>query len=166
MFRLLLSTTKMSAKLEHLAGDVEKIRRAVEKPIPHFGMYDVVSAFMGALVMGLTFMFKGLLFSVSMALTTAHLVMIVIATIVVLTGEIYWIGYQHAEERRKRPFGQFWLKRIITFYSAALAVSAGLAFLYGLDQFVMSGESISKIIIAVSFPCAVGAALADLLRQY
>lgn len=156
-------------KIDRIANDVRLIKQKLIEKVPtHFSSHDVVRSFFGALLMGLTFVLKGQLFRVSLALKQAHLTLIVISTLVILTGEIYFIGYRHVShgEKKKRGFGQFWLKRITTFTFIALIVSFLLVYLYGIDLLAGSITDTLKVIIAVFMPCAIGAGLADLLKEY
>jgi uncharacterized membrane protein len=156
------------AKIDQIATDVRIIReRMVEKTPAHFDMRHVITAFFGALFFGFTFVLKGLLFEVGLALTNTELLLMTLATWGILTAEIYFVGYTRvpAYEQRIRPFGQFWAKRFFTYYFIALFTSFLLLSLYGVGKFVqMAG--IFKLVIAMSLPTSVGAAVADLLGKY
>jgi len=147
-------------------SDVKEIKSLLLKRTPpeHFGAKDAVLAGLGALVLGLTFIFKGLLFQVSISLTPRHVFFIVIATALILTGEIYWVGYSRVQNKSRRPFLQFWAKRFFAFYGISIVVSFSLVYLYGLDILVGSFANALKVVVAVSFPSAVGTALSDLMR--
>ena len=152
--------------IARLTRDISLLRRELlERVPPHFSVKDLIRSFIGALIIGMTFTFKGLLVEISVLLTTFHLTAIVLAGVFILTLEIYFIGYARVRVKRKRKFGQFWLKRILTFYSVTVIVVLFLIFIYGLDRIVGS-ENVFNLIIALSFPCAIGASLADLLKQY
>jgi len=146
--------------------EVSEIKRILLKAYPpeHFSAKEVIVAFLGSLILGLTFIFKGLLFEVSLSLQAVHLFAIILATIVILTLQIYFIGYARVENKAERPFGQFWAKRFFTFYGISLLVSFLLVYLYGLDILVGSFLSALKVVVAVSFPCAVGTAISDLVK--
>jgi len=150
-----------------LHRDVEELKRhLIEKEPTHFGARDIFTAFFGAILVGLTFTLKGLLFNVSKALTVKELSLIILATVIVLTAEIYLIGYQRVKKKEERKFGQFWIKRLLTYYGIALIVSASLIYIYGLHNLAADPYHVTKIVIAVSMPCAIGAAAADLLNRY
>ena len=152
---------------ERILKDLEKIKKEIRKVPEHFSRQGIMKAFFGALIVGLTFVLKGLLLDVSQRLTSLHLAFIIITTFSILTAEIYFIGYMRVKktEKEERKFGQFWLKRIAAFYSIALIVSVGLVYLYGINLFLSGGDT-ARVIIALSLPCAVGASLADLLKKY
>ncbi len=153
--------------IQQIAKDVKHIKaHLIEKVPDHFSKKHLIGAFFGAMLLGLTFMFKGLLYQISLSLTTFRLVLIVVATIIALSAEIYFIGYARVKNKTKRSFGQFWLKRISTYYFIALFVAALLVFIYGIHAFTGTWTNTFKVIISVSFPCAVGAAAADLLEKY
>ncbi len=147
--------------------DVSAIKKRIlgEEPPEHFGEKDIIRAFFGALLFGFSFAFNSLLVQVSQHLTKLHLFFIVLTTLIILTAEIYFIGYSRVENKKARRFGQFWLKRIISFYMVAIVTTFALIYLYGLVANLNSFEEL-QLVIAISLPCAVGASLADLLRQY
>ena len=153
---------------ERLERKVDEVKKLLieEKPPEKFGKKDFVYSFFGALVVGLTFMFKGLLIQSGINLSWRNVAMIVIVTLFILTMEIYLIGYSRVKNKEKRPFGQFWAKRLLTIYLIAIFVSSLLAYLYGIHELAVTNESFIKIIFAVSLPCAIGASFTDLLKRY
>jgi uncharacterized membrane protein len=153
------------AKIQSIAADVRLIKEEIVEKIPaHFSVKHIVSAFMGALLMGLTFVFKGLLLQVAAVLNRSHMLAIIVSTIVLLTAEIYFVGYQRVKNKEKRPFFQFWFKRVITYYAIAMLVAFLVVYIYGVN--IIAGANTMKVVIAVALPCAVGASLADLLKKY
>ncbi|MEM3127357.1 MAG: DUF2391 family protein [Candidatus Woesearchaeota archaeon] len=147
--------------------DIKAIKKRIlgEEAPEHFGRKDIVRSFFGAMLFGLTFVFKGLLFQISKNLQEFHIFLIILTTIIVLTLEIYFIGYSRVENKKQRPFGQFWFKRIAVFYAVAIFTTLGLIYIYGLADSLTTFEEV-QLVIALSLPCAVGASLADLLKQY
>lgn len=155
------------AKIDQIAKDVSTIRmKLVEKTPEHFDMKHVVTAFFGALFFGFTFVLKGLLFQVGLALTNMELVLLTLATWGILTAEIYFVGYTRVPDPHRRPFGQFWAKRFFTYYFIAIFTSFLLLALYGSQKFLISPGELFSLVIAISFPTATGAAAADLLGKY
>ena len=155
------------AKIDQVAKDVKVLKeRLVEKVPGHFGMRHIIVAFFGALFFGFTFVLKGLLFQVGLVLSNTDLVMITLATWLILTAEIYFVGYMRVPDKERRHFGQFWLKRIFTYYLIALFTSFLLLSLYGIPKLAATSYNVLKLLIAVSFPAAIGAAGADLLGKY
>src|SRR3989338_4234775 len=113
-----------SAGIKPVARDVRAIKEELVERIPHhFSMKAIVGAAFGALIFGLTFTLKGLLLEVTKALTPSHLLGMLVAIIVILSGGIYFVGYAHVKNPAARTFGQFWLKRITTYFVVGFAVS-------------------------------------------
>lgn len=139
-----------------------------EKKPSHWHFRDIVNSFMGSLILGLTFIFKGSLVSISLTLANLHLTYIIIVTSILLTFEIYYIAYSRVgpKERKTRHFGQFWAKRFFTLYGIAFFVSLMLIYLFNMDSLAGSFYNVMKIVISVSMPCALGAAIPSLLKQY
>ena len=154
--------------LEDISKQVEEVKNEItgKKPPKHFSLKHIASAFIGSLLVGLPFMFRSLLFDVSLSLTGERLFLIIATTLVLLTAEIYFIGYSKVRDKSKRTFGQFWLKRIVTYYGISIIVSFFLVYIYGINYFVGTFDNVFKIVIAVSLPCALGASLSDLLGKY
>jgi len=154
-----------SKKRESISKELDQIRCAVvEKEPEHFSKEDIVRGFFGALFFGFSFAFSKLVVDVGNVLTWAHVWIILLSTFVILTLEIYFIGYERVPNKKERLFGQFWLKRIITFYLIAYVVSFFLVYVFGI--YLLAGANVLKIIIAISMPCSIGAAMADLLKKY
>lgn len=154
----------MKEHIKKIKKDIEIIKeRIVIKTPTHFSWAHLAAAFIGALILGQTFVLKGLLYTVSYALTAIHIAAIILVTLFVLSIEIYYVGYRRVKKKEKRPFGQFWFKRISTYMIIAFLVSFGLIFLYNMDSTFIHTL---KIAVAMSFPCAVGASLADLVERY
>jgi uncharacterized membrane protein len=157
------------SKIDRIEQEVHLIKeRLVEKIPGHFDMRHVVAAFFGALFFGFTFVLKGLLLQVGLSLSMFHLIIISLTTWLILTAEIYFIGYARIplNQRKQRTFGQFWAKRIITYYLIALFVSYLLLFVYGLTNIAQDAYHVLKLTIAISLPAAIGAAISDLLGKY
>ncbi len=155
------------AKIDQIARDTQVLReRLVEKVPGHFGMHHIVSAFFGALFFGFTFVLKGLLLDVGLRLSNFHLALITITTWTLLSAEIYFVGYLRVPDKDRRLFGQFWAKRIVAYYLIAMFVSFLLLFVYGITDIVPEPYLVFKLVVAVSFPAAIGAAVADLLGKY
>ena len=154
--------------LEEVSKQIAEIQSRLtgKTPPEHFSLKHVASAFLGSLLVGIPFMFRSSLFDVSLALTNERLYLIMLVTIVLLTAEVYFIGYSKIRDKTKRHFAQFWLKRVVTYYGISMIVSFFLVYIYGLNYFAGTFENIFKVVVAVSLPCALGASLADLLGKY
>jgi len=155
------------AKIDQIAKDVRVLRERVVERVPgHFDMRHIVTAFLGALLFGFTFVLKGLLFNVGLALNNWHLISITLVTWIILSAEIYFVGYMRVPNKERRPFGQFWAKRIATYYFISIIAAYLLIKLYGLNVLAETPYHVLKLVIAVSFPAAIGAAITDLLGKY
>jgi uncharacterized membrane protein len=153
--------------LRTIADDVRAVKHEVLSITPpeYFSLKDVARSFFGALFLASTFIFSSALEKQAAAIGGAHLLAIVLTTLVVLTVEIYFIGYGRIKDRRHRPFYEFWGKRVTTFYVVALVVAFGLSYLYGFNL-TLGPAVLLKFCVILSFPASVGAALADLLKKY
>ena len=158
------------AKIDDVKKGVDELKaRLLVREPEDFSMRDFVSAFFGALLLGLTFAVKGLLIKVSSALDNTNLMLIIVSTLILLTAEIYFIGYSRVRKKSQRKFGQFWLKRLVVFYFVAVVTSVFLVYLFGLNtlpEITANGMGVLKLVILISLPCAIGAAIADLLNKY
>jgi uncharacterized membrane protein len=153
-------------KIQQMAADLKLIKEEVIEKVPsHFSAKHLASAFIGALVIGFAFtLSKGLLIEIASVLTLWRIISIIGFTVLIVTSEIYFIGYSKVKNKALRPFGQFWLKRFIAYYAIAYLVSFFLVYIYGLD--IVAGLETTKVVLLITMPCAVGASLADLLKQY
>ncbi len=149
-----------------MTKELRDIKRLLlrKNPPEHFSSKQILTACIAALVLGLSFIFNSTLLQASMLLTETQLALIILSTIVVLTFEIYVVGYARVKNKARRQFGQFWAKRFFTFYGISIAVSVLVIYLYGLDGFAGGTFNTLKIAIAASFPCAVGTAFSDLVN--
>jgi len=156
------------ASINDVKRELDVIKKLLFRELPpeHFSVKDVIRSFFGASFIGSTFIFTRTLVEISPLLDFYRIVIIIFSTIVFLSAEIYYIGYQRVENKASRPFGQFWIKRLLTFYSVGIIVSAYLAFIYNITSLVGSSENVLKLIIAASMPCSIGASITDLLKKY
>jgi uncharacterized membrane protein len=154
-------------ELEDLRQEVKLLKDKLIIQTPeHFSKRNILSIFSGALFFGLTFMFKGLLVEIALILPTANILLIVASTIMILMGQIYFIGYNKVADKKRRKMGQFVLKRLAASYSIALIVAFYLSFIFGI-MFV-AGDILGfiKLVLVLTMPCAVGGAIGDLLHKY
>lgn len=142
----------------------------LDKKPSHFSHKDIARAFFGSLVFGFTFALKNILIDTALNLTIYHVAALILSTITIMTLEIYYIGYRRVptSERTQRKFGQFWLKRISTYYGIALLVSTFLVYIYNLNVYegIVTSYDLFRVIISISMPAGIGASIADLLKQY
>ncbi|MFP4403180.1 MAG: DUF2391 family protein [Nanoarchaeota archaeon] len=134
-----------------------------------FSIKDVVNSFFGSLLIGLTFVFKGGLIELAINLTYTHLVLIVFVTLLILVFQILFISYLRVPNKKERKVVSFVIKRLIVLYSVSLFVTLILIFLLNVNNnplIANNFEIIRNLIILVSFPCTIGAAIPGLLKKY
>jgi len=160
-----IDTIKYEVDLIH--DDVERIKDKLIDHIPeHFSRQDFIRSFLGTLFVGFSVLFSGNLINMANNLPEAHFYVIIIGTFLILTAEIYIISYSRIIDKGMRRFGQFWLKRIVSFYITAVLVALGLAYLFGLQYLLPSGYAFVRVVVVLSAPCAIGASIGDLLKKY
>ncbi len=129
----------------------------------HFSKEDVFYSFFGALFFGIVFISKGLLIDIANNIDTTRMFFLILTTVLLVTTQIYYIGYVRVKEKERRKFSQFWAKRFVTICLASVLTSSFLIYLFGVN--VILGKNVAKAIVAVSMPCALGATLSDLLKK-
>jgi uncharacterized membrane protein len=150
-------------KVEEKLDDIEK---KMEKSIDHFSKRDLINAFFGSLLVGLTFLFKGVFFNVTVNMSWFNIYILILVNLAILVAEIYYIGYQRVKNKSERPFFQFMIKRLVAFYGISIACSAFMLIIFDIRFFVVSSENMLKLIYVLSFPASLGASIADLLKKY
>jgi uncharacterized membrane protein len=150
-----------------IKNDVERIKdKLIDHTPEHFSKQDFIRASIGALFLGFSVLFSGNLVGLATNMPAPHLFVIIFGTLVILTLEIYIIGYSRVTDRETRRFGQFLAKRLTAFYVIALIIAIVLAFTFGLQYLGLSTQHFINLLIVLSAPCAVGASLGDLLKKY
>ena len=158
---------KAEQEIKKIEDQISRLSdKILEKRPSHFRKRDIINSLFASLLFGTIFVLKGLIVDVSLRLTINHVVLIIILTTVVLTSEIYFIGYSRVTDKEKRKFGQFWAKRFFTLYGIALLVSLLLVYVYNINSFAADTFGVFKIVVTVSFPCAIAAAIPSLLKRY
>mgnify|MGYP005843679501 CR=1 FL=1 len=148
------------------AKELQLIReKLLERKPERFSSQDIVRAFFGALLIGITFVFAPGLVQVARALSWAQLAVVIVMTWLLLFIEIYFVGWSRVRGERGRALGEFTLKRLPTFYLVALMVSVFYTFLFGFQNWLAELELL-KMLFVMAMPCSFGAAIADLLRTY
>jgi uncharacterized membrane protein len=95
------------------------------------------------------------------------MIVIVFATIAVLSIEIYFIAYVRVKNKKRRPFWQFYIKRLIGLYGVALFVSVMIVYLFRIDSYAINGAiDILKMVVLLALPSSIGGAIPSLIRQY
>lgn len=158
---------KEEKEIEEIEHDISYIRdKLIEKRPSTFSKRNVVNAFFGSLIIGMTFMFKGNLIRVIENLQIYHVFLIISSTLLILTAQIYFISYTRVKNKKKRPFRQFLFKRLTSLYLITWIVSIYLVYIFSINSFYSSLFETFKMTIVLSMPCAIGAAVPSLLKQY
>ncbi len=158
---------KLEQDIYHIEREIHNLyEKLYEKRPSHFHFRDIINSFVGSLILGLTFVFKGSLIELSLTLTKVNISFIILVTAIILTFQIYFMGYSRVKHKKRRKFGQFWAKRFFTLYFIAILVSFMLVYLFNMDAVASNFTNVLKIVIAVSMPCAIGAAIPSLLKHY
>ena len=77
----------------------------LKKEEPHrFSMYDLLGAFLGSLLIGLTFVFKGAIMRHALDMNPANMFLVILFTIIIITFEIYALSYKFVVHKKERPF--------------------------------------------------------------
>lgn len=167
IYKLEREIDELKVEDDAIKKDVEKIKKElIDKTPDHFSQKDVLRSFMGSLFLAFSVAFSSSILNASKIIPRTHVYLVIIFTIIILTAEIYFIGYQRVENKYTRKFGQFWIKRLIVFYVVALMVSFVLAYIFGLVYLVESPEHFYNLIILISAPASIGASISDLLKKY
>jgi uncharacterized membrane protein len=164
---------KEEFEIQELKKHIESIKMEVDelhskvclKEPKHFSSKNIAESFFGALLIGFTFVFKGLLIDVSINLPWSNIIMIIFSTILILAVEIYFIGYRKVQNKKERKLGQFMFKRMLTMYLISLFVSSFLLFIFGFLSLVGTMEQYLKLIFVVAMPCAVGSVIPNMLKK-
>lgn len=154
-------------EIESINSRLSTLREDLVEKVPtHFSAKDIVSAFFGALLIGLTFSLKGGTVRAAESLTNFHIIAIIFSTIVILSAEIYFVGYARVKNKKERPAGQFIIKRLITLYIISMLVSLYLVYIFALNYQFPDKYGIFSMVILISMPCAVGSAIPSILKKY
>ena len=154
-------------ELRKVDYDVEILKRhLVEREIEHFSVRDILNTFFGAFIVGLTFMLKGLLIEIGTSLPWINVFLIVTTTLFILSMQVYFIGYTRVKNKHARKLGQFLVKRVITTYTVSLIVSFFLLYLFGMVRYLITLENVMRLGFILSMPCAIGAAIVNLIKRY
>lgn len=158
---------KERLEVRNIEKEIDRLeKKLLDKAPEHFSRRDVIAAFFGSLIIGLTFILKGSTLKIASELDNIHIISIVAFTIAVLVMEIYYVAYVRVKDKRKRPLGQFMAKRFFTLYFIAIFASALLIYMLGIDQQAETMVDIARVIILMSMPCSIGAAIPTLLKKY
>ena len=158
----------MTTKLNRIEEDVELLKeQLLERKPDRFSAKDIVRAFFGALFIGVTFVFSGRLFEVVERMDFTQMIFVVVATILILIAEIYFIGWSRIKKTKEpgRNVFEFTFKRMVVAYAVSIVVALFYLYVLGYEKILPSSE-ILKLVFLIAMPCSIGAAVSDLLRKY
>lgn len=152
--------------IKKIQEDVELLReRLLERRTERFSKQDIVRAFFGALVIGITFIFASGLITIVKNINWTNIILIIFLTLVILVAEIYFIGWSRVKGERGRNIYEFTFKRLPAFYIISLIVAFFYIYIFGINNF-LSGAEVIKMVFIMAMPCSIGAAIGDLLKKY
>lgn len=137
----------------------------MQKQPLHFKVRDVIHDFFAALIFGLTLIFKGNLVYMVEHMGQKHIIGVVVSTVIILTLIIYFAGYKGLADKTG-GFFWFWLERFIGHYAIALIVATYLVVLFAYDLQAGSIIGAYEMIVVLTMPCAIGAAVPNILKDY
>lgn len=154
-------------EIDDIDYNVKLIKEKLLEGVPsHFSLQNVMNAFFGALLIGLTFVLKGALVPTALSLSRWNVYAIVAFTLLIIFSQVYFIGYYRVKEKDERLLGQFTMKRMASIISISLIVSITLIYLLGVNNRVENNFEIIKVITVLWMACAVGSAIPGLLNKY
>lgn len=159
-----------SAQLKEIKKIEDRIefltQKLSDKQPTKFKIRDLVHDFFASLIVGLTLTFKGNLSGLIVMMENLHVISVIISTIIILTLQIYYVGYIKVSDKEGNPFFGFWIKRFLGFYIVAILVSSYIVFMFALNKHVQNSYDVIKMVIALSMPCAIGAAIPTMFKEY
>jgi len=156
-------------ELEGIESEIFRLRERLLDRVPeHFSTRDIINAFFGSLIIGLTFILKGATVRIAVGLDLTRVLLLIALTLFILMTEIYFIGYSRVKDKSHRKMGQFMTKRLVALYFITVITSFLLVYLLNLNNSpdLHDFNDVMKLVAVVAFPCAVGAAVPNLLQKY
>src|SRR3989344_1371771 len=92
---------RMRQELDVIMKDVELMKeKMIDKRPSHFSKRDIINAFFASLILGITFVLKGGFVRTAVAMNSWHILVVVLSTFVILSVEIFFIGYSRVKDKR------------------------------------------------------------------
>ncbi len=153
-------------ELNNIERSIKRIKdKVVDKTPSHFSMKVIFNALFGSLLFGLTFILKGALIDTALKLEKIHIILILISSMAIIIGEIYFLGYSKIKYRRERRPGQFVIKRFLTLLIVSVSVAFFLVYIFGIDRQLGNFYNIIRVVIMTMMPCVVGAGFSSLFKE-
>ncbi len=140
--------------------------RFIDNEPEHFSKKDIFKIFFGSLTIGFAFIFSAALIKTATSLDVLHLEIIIFSTFFIISAEIYFIWKNRVKDKTNRYFGEFLTKRLTTLYIIAIISSFILIYLFNIDKQLPNTTEIMKLVVLMSMPCSVGAAIPSFIKEY
>jgi uncharacterized membrane protein len=137
----------------------------MKKEPPHFTWEDFTRAFLGSFIFAVTFLFSGLLITISKGMSNDNVIMVVVLTCALLTMEIYFMSYRYVYDRKHRPFLEFWGKRFFSVIVSSLISVMVLVYVYGINHMLGSGLEVFKVCVAAMLPATTAGGAMEILKK-
>jgi len=131
----------------------------------HFTKQDFLRAFFGSFIVTLSFIFAGSLINFAVRMSQLHIMAVLLITFAMLTFEIYALGYKYVNDRKHRPFLEFWAKRFFSITVSSFISIMILLYAYGVDTMVLSTLDFFKIGIAIFLPATTVGGAMEILNK-
>jgi uncharacterized membrane protein len=146
---------------------ISKMKESIlDKEPSHFSRKEILKITFGSLAIGFAFIFSSALIKIAINLDLIHLELIILFTMGLLIAEIYFVWSNMVKDKAQRKFSEFLTKRLISLYLVAIISSFFLIYILNIDSQLLSFYDIMKLVVMMSMPCSVGAALPSMLKQY
>lgn len=138
----------------------------VDKEPSHFSKNDILKIFFGSLTVGFAFIFSSALVKTALGLDLIHIEFIILITLLLLSVEIYFVWFHRVKNKRDRPFSEFLTKRLTTLYLVAIMSSFILIYIFNIDSQLINFFDVMKLVVLMSMPCSLGAAIPSILKEH
>ena len=154
-------------KIDDIDYNIKLMKSKLLEKVPsQFSISNIIDAFFGALLIGMTFVLKGALVRTALNLTKWHLIAIVIFTISIIFVQVYFLTYRRLKDKGEHSFGRYVFKRMATILLVAIVVSVSLVYLLAVNLQAADFLETLKIITTLWMACAIGSAIPGLLKSY
>lgn len=141
-------------------------QKVVDKEPSHFSSKDILKIFFGSLTVGFAFIFSSALVKTALALDVKHLEFIILTTLILLSIQIYLVWHTRVKDKKTRPLGEFLTKRLTTLYLVAIISSFILIYIFNIDSQFSTFFDVMRLVVLMSMPCSLGAAIPSILKEY
>ena len=132
---------------------------------PHFTKEDFIRAFFGSFIVGLAFVFNGVMITYAIRMNWWNMLAVSALTLGLVTLEIYLLSYRFVFHKRNRPFGEFWAKRFFAITVSSFLSVYLICYAYGINNIVASRLELFKVCLAVFLPAATAGGVMEVLKK-